>query len=766
MARTRRFIAFLLALMIVLPMLAGGSALAETHTPHSRGWHPEHGCGRYGWSTTWGSCQGCNKMCYCWYGICRESGCYEESCFVHNGDCGDSIYTLDEIYFPEKAKKIYVKTVTLEEEGTLTLNLGESLVLHASASPRWLNEPILWTTSSKSVAPVSNGVVTGLKEGTVTITAKTANGKKDTVKIKVIDPYKPSGIRLAEEGTLDLSMYSSLELHSSLEPDTARSALTWTSSSNKIATVDENGVVTPLKEGTVTITVKTYNGKKDTVRIKIFDPYKPSGIRLAEEGTLDLSMYSSLELHSSLEPETARSALTWTSSNKKIASVDENGVITPYKEGTVTITVKTYNGKRDTVKVRIFDPYKPTAINLHQEGTLTLNMGETLTLSSSMQPDTAISELTWTSSNKYIAAVDENGVVSPLKEGTVTITVKTYNGKRDTVKVKIVDPFKPTGIYLMETGTVTVDLGSTLSLNAVLEPASATRSLTWISSSNKIAAVDENGVVTPLKEGTVTITVKTHNGKKDTVKVKVVDPCKPTKITLQQTGTVEIGHGKSLQLNAVLEPATATRSLTWTSSNKAIAAVDENGVVTGMKLGTATITVKTHNGLKTTVKVKVTDNQIDLTPYIMRVSAAEYSHYDEDKVFSTFSPIIKGLRKVKSYSYSDDYVFDYFGYCYMEAEGVRFIAGGSDGGFMLTDNSPYMVCGLYPGMTLQEAQKVINERSDLTSTFTKNWYKAADLGVTVSITSDTWSLCDQIILLYDRDTKIIHRVIFDRLHGH
>jgi len=333
---------------------------------------------------------------------------------------------------------------------------------------------------------------------------------------------KPSKVVLDASGTVTLPMGETLALDYTFEPGGASAEVKWSSSSKKIAVVDENGVVTPVKEGTATITVKTENGKKDTVKVKVVDPYKPTKVILDASGTVTLAIDKTLQLNASLAPETAKITLTWTTSSKKIATVDENGIVTPVKEGTATITVKTANGKKDTVKVKVVDPYKPTKVVLDKSGTVTLNMGETLVLNAALQPESAKSALKWTTSSKKIAAVDENGIVTPVKEGTATITVKTANGKKDTVKVKVVDPYKPTKVVLDKSGTVTLEMGQTLQLNAMLEPATAQSKLTWSTSSKKIATVDENGLVTATGKGTATITVKTANGKKDTVKVKVV----------------------------------------------------------------------------------------------------------------------------------------------------------------------------------------------------------------------------------------------------
>ena len=318
--------------------------------------------------------------------------------------------------------------------------LGSTLQLHTTMKPAGATSDLSWTSSNKKVVSVASpsGIVAGAKVGSATITVKTANGKSAKITVKVYDPKVATSIALKESGTVKLALGSTLQLNASMKPATATNKVSWSSTSKKIAKVDKNGLVTPVKAGTVTITVKTSNGKKDTVKVKVYDPKKATSITLKESGTVELALGSTLQLNATMKPATATSKISWSSSNKKVAKVDKNGLITPVKAGTVTITVKTSNGKKDTVKVKVYDPKKATSITLEETGTVKLKMGETLQLHASMKPVTATSKISWKSSNKKVAKVDKNGLVTPVKPGTVTITVKTSNGKKDTVKVKVI----------------------------------------------------------------------------------------------------------------------------------------------------------------------------------------------------------------------------------------------------------------------------------------------------------------------------------------
>ncbi|MBQ8110767.1 MAG: Ig-like domain-containing protein, partial [Clostridia bacterium] len=127
------------------------------------------------------------------------------------------------------------------------------------------------------------------------------------------------------------------------------------------------------------------------------------------------------------------------------------------------------------------------------------------------------------------------------------------------------------------------------------------------SSKAAVASVDANGWVAPLGEGKAKITVTTHNKKKATIAVTVVDPNKPLGIGISQGKAITLKVGEGVQLWPVMNPATAQSALTWTSGKPAVAGVDANGYVTALKKGKAKITVTTYNKKKATITVNVVE---------------------------------------------------------------------------------------------------------------------------------------------------------------
>ncbi len=148
-----------------------------------------------------------------------------------------------------------------------------------------------------------------------------------------------------------------------------------------------------------------------------------------------------LTLKATVKPTNATNkAVTWKSSNKKIATVDKNGKVKGIKAGTAKITIITADGKKTaTCKITVKNPVKVKGIKFNKK-TYSVKKGKTVTLKTTFSPkDATNKEVTYKSSNKKIATIDKNGKVKGKKKGKVTITVTTKDGKKTakcTVNVK------------------------------------------------------------------------------------------------------------------------------------------------------------------------------------------------------------------------------------------------------------------------------------------------------------------------------------------
>ena len=231
--------------------------------------------------------------------------------------------------------QIHVTSVTINRS-SLTLDVGDTYTLSATVKPtNATNKTVSWSSSNTSVVSVSsNGKVTAKGEGSATITA-TADGKKDTVTVKVND----DGYIEFEESKVTLDVGDTYRI----DYDTNLSGkVSWSSSTTKVATVSSSGRITAKKEGTATITA-TINGKSDTIRVTVEEE---GYLRILDDDYLVVFVGNSY----TLDVDTNLDDLTFQSSDTSIATVNSNGTIRVKKVGGVTITVR--SGKyQDTIRI-------------------------------------------------------------------------------------------------------------------------------------------------------------------------------------------------------------------------------------------------------------------------------------------------------------------------------------------------------------------------------------------------------------------------------
>ena len=164
-------------------------------------------------------------------------------------------------------------------------------------------------------------------------------------------PYVPdvSAVKL-NKSKATLVVGAKLTLKAALRPTGSKSALTWSTSNKKVATVTGKGVVKAVGKGTAIITVRTDNGKKTTCKVTV--PAAPKTVKFAKD-SYTVKVGKTVRLVPRLIPTGAKTAFTFASSNKKIATVDGKGRVKGVRAGTATITVRTAKGLKATVKVTV-----------------------------------------------------------------------------------------------------------------------------------------------------------------------------------------------------------------------------------------------------------------------------------------------------------------------------------------------------------------------------------------------------------------------------
>lgn len=317
-------------------------------------------------------------------------------------------------------------------------------------------------------------------------------------------------------------------------------------------------------------------------------------VSLSEESA-SVRIGGSKQLTATVKPDnTTIKTLTWTSSDETVATVDENGLVTAKKSGSTVVTATTENGLKASCNILV--PVEAEKVTLDKTSAV-IGVGAQLQLNATVSPEnTTDKNVVWASSDPSVATVDENGLVKAIAKGEAKITASSSNGKSAECAVTVSVPVL--GVTLSETEK-TLDAGDSFQLTATILPADAgNKSVSWSSSADNVAEVDENGTVTAKAAGTAVITVLTADGYKEaTCTVTVKAPVVPvTGISLNKDAlTLDVGGTETLK--ASLSPETATnKGVKWTSSDESIVKVSDKGVVTAVKAGTASITVTSEDG--------------------------------------------------------------------------------------------------------------------------------------------------------------------------
>ncbi|MFR3003583.1 Ig-like domain-containing protein [[Ruminococcus] torques] len=293
------------------------------------------------------------------------------------------------------------------------------------------------------------------------------------------EPEKPvlTGVTASVEKA-ELKVGETTKATATIMPEGAEGVeLAWTSSDDKIATVDKDGNVKAVAEGTATLTVTATQGSGDgavtktaTVDVTVIkdggtdpEPEKPvlTGVKASVEKA-ELKVGETTKATATIMPEGAEGVeLAWTSSDDKIATVDKDGNVKAVAEGTATLTVTATQGSGDgavtktaTVDVTVIkdggtdpEPEKPVVLTGVKASVkkADLKVGETTKATAKITPEKAENvTFAWASSDKKVATVDADGNVKAVGKGTAKLTVTATQGSgadavkvTDTVKVTV-----------------------------------------------------------------------------------------------------------------------------------------------------------------------------------------------------------------------------------------------------------------------------------------------------------------------------------------
>ena len=224
------------------------------------------------------------------------------------------------------------------------------------------------------------------------------------------------------------------------------------------------------------------------------------------------------------DPMIKNKSVKWRTSDSKVLTVDQSGNVKAVGKGTAWITATANGNSKLSKSCKITVKNAPQKITL-TKGILTIGVGESYTLGSSVNEGAACSKRTYRTSNSSIVKMtrtDWNGVFYGVKPGVAYVTVRTYNGKESTCKVTV--KAAPTSVTISKKA-LTLRVGQTASLSCSIPSDSGCATRTFRTSNSNIVKMTKTnwtGDFKAIAPGTAYVTVRTYNGKESSCKVTVV----------------------------------------------------------------------------------------------------------------------------------------------------------------------------------------------------------------------------------------------------
>lgn len=578
---------------------------------------------------------------------------------------------------------VTVPLESIEIMGTTdSLKKGQTTQLEVIFNPTDTtdNKDVTWSSSDTSIASVSsNGTVTALKDGVVTITAAVGH-KEDTYNITVQE-IKLTEISMQDTMTVHKGETNRLVVTYTPINTTDDTTVTWSSSDESVVTVDANGVVSAKKVGAAIVTAKIGNLSTQCV-VTVDVPLKEI---MPNSTKLELTKNQTSVITYTLNPEdtTDEKNVSFVSSDSSVATVDANGKVTAKKAGTATITLTGINNISAVVEV-IVKEIPIDEIVLDKESTV-VEVGETTILQAAIKPENNTDDdqtITWSSSDETVATVEVDAndsskvTIKATEGGTAVITAKAWNGIQATCTIKV-----PKHIESIELPTTTEILrGDTKVLDVTVNPIDTDddTTVTWSSSNSEIASVDKTtGMITAIKEGTVEIVATTNSVDKKTDAPFVATA---TVIVKENNFTQELGESisfdkldvllkgqkadlnEALNLNDILEQNKVTDDIyiEWNTSDEEIASIEQSGIVYAVKEGTVTITVviEATDGAKNTESYEITTilevKEIPLDAIVFDKIINEMQVGSTDKLNVIYNPENTTDERTVTWTSSDD----------------------------------------------------------------------------------------------------------------
>lgn len=444
----------------------------------------------------------------------------------------------------------------------------------------------------------------------------------------------------------------------------------WTSENEYIASVSQKGLITAHAAGTTTVRAMIESGDFATITVNVTgNPVRSLSLK---ETNVELPLGSTHRMEAEINFTADDKRVKWYSDDESIATIDQNGNVTAVGYGTALITVLAVNGM--SAQATVYVPAEVTSILLDPQ-TLMISPGDSRPLDAYVFPGNARNRLlTWESSNSDIASVDQEGLVTAVREGTCQVRAKTENGvyaiaEIIVAKVPATLSFKEEAVYLTRENRKAV-------LSPVITPQNAEDAvLTWTSSDENVALI-EDGAVVAVGFGSATITCTSENNLSASCTVHVNEEVTGAAFK-KEIYRIYVGSDPFTPEIAFTPEGAADRIISYSSDDESVLTVSEDGVITPVDLGKTVLRAKTAGGIEFECEVFIVEDTREISFPLTNYILTEHTTLELTVVAQSESAVVPDLIWESSIP-SVCAVID--GTLYAQSEGATVITASTEDG--------------------------------------------------------------------------------------
>lgn len=550
-----------------------------------------------------------------------------------------------------------IQSVSLPESAEVEEGYTKKLTVTYAPEEYSHDDTLLWSSSDETVATVTeDGTVKGIAQGEAVITAALKEDPSIKAECTVTVTQVKYGIKLSEYQK-ELNVGETYQIPAEIVvPKDDTDTTEWISSDESVATVSENGEVTAVAPGETDIRIRHGSIDEAHYTVRVYAPLQSISFK---ETITQMNVGDEKKLQITYDPVNTSDdkSVTWISTDKSVLKVNADGTVTAKGPGHAKI-IALVNGRACEMEVEVFAPLQWIKLNTATE---TLRLERKKELSVIYEPENTTDDTTvqWESSDPSIATVDENGVVTAVQTGKATITA-TVGDKTASYEVTVVGlKDDKTGIIVSNSDDSEMDKDMTLGVDEITREALQKKypkgwELFWKIIQEMIKAAKGHKPVTPIfdislyeneaavqpgqsvdveipvpdgvltedaviyrieEDGTITdMHAKYQNGKftfqTEHFSVYALgtksEQIYTTDITLDQDA-LALCPGKTATLSAIAAPENITKpGINWKSSDESVAIVSEDGVISAVAAGTATISAIAADNEEVTAQCLVT----------------------------------------------------------------------------------------------------------------------------------------------------------------